>query len=186
MAQVAARVPEPANPPPPPRLAPGAEGFVDALRRAVRSHLSAIAEVHPNERLAGYALFTDNDLTQVVGWASTFESCARSKVEDVRWLPVRWPYGARWPLFAQPTMILRARYDDTHDARSVGAHVERSFADLLTVLTELREEGLVGGEVLLAALSIDPDPGFRARELEAAAALNPAELAGVLKAALRD
>jgi hypothetical protein len=143
-----------------------AEAVADGARRA----LTAIVAGRPAERLAGFALCTDDDLRSLSAAGCTKEFLAE---RDPSWLfqPTEWPedvpdhFGDAWRILSEQT-------DRT-----------RAFESLVAALMRLRREGLVADDVFLVVCGTDPGELLTRLEEVAVRQLNPA---GVLARWLSD
>jgi hypothetical protein len=150
------------------------ESFTEVITGAARRGLAALVQAHPGERLAGYALCTDDDLRTVYAVGCTREFLA-DQPADRLFLPTEWPDGDDDASFeeARQTMYARA---DAAVGTAFGQHVLQSFAALVAALRQLRLENRVGDDVFLVALSTDPGELLTALEDAGVRDLNPAGL----------
>jgi hypothetical protein len=142
----------------------------------VRPSFEALRASHASERLLGYALCTDDSLTTLSAVACTAESLAKSRAPAARWLPVEWSYADSGERFAFVRELLEASYR-ARGSTGFDAHVERAFAVCVESLGELRARRSIDDDVLLVAVSTDPDPLFLEWAVAGAATLNSPEVA---------
>jgi len=127
--------------------------FQDAVVSAVQRTVAALAAERPLERLAGYALTTDDSLETVGCIAVTREGLLASDDGDLLYQPPNWPLEPDWGAFELAYSLLQRSVDLPGDGL---AHVHRSFEALVRALEILKAKGLFGADVYLSVLSTDP------------------------------
>lgn len=148
------------------------EELSESVKRAVRQTVTAIRARHPQERLAGYALLTDDDLTTLTCMAITVEALAASGAgEALLFSPTDWPDEDEASSFSETRLRLRALA--ATDSRN---HEQVAFASFVRALSDAKAEGLFSPEVFLSVLSTDPSIRLEALEKSSIERLNQPEL----------
>jgi hypothetical protein len=148
------------------------EELFESAKRAVRQTVTAIRARHPRERLAGYALLTDDGLTTLNCMALTNEALAASGAADaLLFSPTDWPDEDDGASFSETSHLLRELA--AADSRD---HVQGVFASLVRALADAKAEGLFSPDVFLSVLSTDPNAQLEALEKTSIARLNQPEL----------
>jgi hypothetical protein len=153
------------------------DGLVDELREAIRRSIAIIEAAHSGERICGFALCTDDDLSTLYHVACTHEFCARHPDGHIAWVPVDWEYNEGAELFERSSLLLRTRGIRVDSEAAHHEHVETGFRDLTSALLVARLEDLVSDDTLLLVTSTDP--GWMAEQLAVVATrrLNPDDVA---------
>ena len=147
-----------------------AEMVADAVRRSLADFVAR----RPGERLAGFALCTDDDLRSLSAVGCTHEMLADQDPQRL-FQPVEWPGDEAGDRFTEARRALWARAGAAAGT-GFGEHVKGGFAMLVAALARLRLDGHVADDVFLVALSTDPGELLTALEDAAVRVLNPADV----------
>ena len=146
----------------------GSADLLKNVKNAVRKTIIAVQTHRPHEILAGYALLTDDGLTNLAYTAITQEALASGQADDLLFSPTDWPYDYEVSSFSAASEFLRAAADDD-DSRE---RVQTAFTTLEQAIAESQAEGLFRPDVFLSVLSTDPSPYLEALEKGSVERLN--------------
>jgi hypothetical protein len=138
---------------------------LEALRVAVRRFIDA----HPNERISGFALLTDDDLRTLGYAACTYEALGDDIGGATRFEPVDWPYGDGQEVFDEAGAFLASLADSNPNHRD---HVETAFASLVAAMETAKAEGTLPHDVYCTPISTDPSELLERLEDQAILTLN--------------
>jgi hypothetical protein len=144
--------------------------LADVVADGARRALAAIVAGRPGQRLAGFALCTDDDLNSLSAAGCTREFLAEQDPSRL-FQPTEWP-GDVADSFGDARRMLAGQHDRAE-----------TFRSLITALMRLRREGAVADDVFLVVCGTDPGELLTRLEEVAVRELNPA---GVLARWLTD
>jgi hypothetical protein len=148
--------------------------FLEALFIAIRNSLATITMRHPGERISGFALRVDDEVSSVGHAACTEEFLTRCP--ELRDRVSDWPYHEGSESFSAVKQSIRAshqRAEEDEDDTQLSQHIDAAFEAFALALARVRAEHLIPDTALLLAVGTDPGPAIRSRELTLARTLNP-------------
>jgi hypothetical protein len=151
------------------------KAFLEVLNTTIRASIASVRNDRLSETLAGFALLTDDGVQTLYGAALTKEALTSSPDPEVMlFVPTEWPLEPERQAFN--ALGAKLRESEPTDEASFEAHVDSSFAILVTALAETRAEGLFAPEVFLTVTSTDPSDYMNELATAAIARLNEAGL----------
>ena len=123
------------------------------VRRCVRGSLSEFERAHPDDMVAGCALFTDDDLSGLFPML-----CSRTDSENggdaYLFQPIDWDYEAD-SQSDREVCELMARWS-SRAGDSFDEYVRKAHAALVSGVSSLRSEGILATDVFVTVGSTDP------------------------------
>ena len=157
--------------------------LLELVASAVRASVAELTRAHPGERLASYALCTDDSMMSLAHVACTREALGAAG-DALLFMPTDWPYEDGIGCFDDAHELLRAHHEQAVQDSTFREHVTTSFAALVEALRQVRAARLVADDVVLIVCSTDPSPIMLARERDAVRELNDAAVLARYDAAL--
>ncbi len=148
------------------------EELLQSVKDAVRATLAALGGQRPGEKLAGYALLTDDSLATLTYMAITERAVASGGGDDLLFSPTDWPYDYEAGAFESASAQLAA----SEAASESDERVDDAFALLVQALADLRGEEIFPPTAFLSVLSTDPSPHLEALESASVERLNQPDL----------
>ena len=144
------------------------------LDLAIGAIVKEFASTRPTDRLAGFALCTDDDLSSLNCLLVGDQDLVAVTGPDLMYMPAEWPFSPKAKTLRFASRALFQRSESTTDFE---AHVDDSFATLVAALQRARASGEIATDVFLVVLSTDPSDYLLELQTRAIERLNGPEVA---------